>query len=241
VQPVTPMEPIPETVEAVDDLDRSVDDDLLDDLIRRATRGQEIVPDLVGVSIAGLDQGLTFTLVATAREIAVLDAIQYLAGGPCVEGAHTDEVIDFESDPFHEERWRLFAEATASRAVRSTLTLPVLTDGRVVGSVNLYGGSRRAFIGHHDQLAAVFGAWAAGAVANADLSFSTLREAQRAPEQVRDQNHIDQATGIIAAQLGVGVEAALAHLRDAAVRAGVSLLQLANGILSTHQQNPDAE
>jgi GAF domain-containing protein len=237
------MEPIPETAEAVDELDPSVDDDgnLLADLIRRATLGQEIVPDLVGVSIAGLDQGLTFTLVATAAEIAVLDGIQYLTGGPCVEGAHSDQVIDFDADPFHEEQWRLFAEATASRAVRSTLTLPVLTDGRVVGSVNLYGGSQRAFNGHHDQLAAVFGAWAAGAVANADLSFSTRREAQRAPAQVRDQNHIDQATGIIAAQLGLGVEAALTHLRDAATRAGVSLLQLANGILSTRQQHPDTE
>src|SRR3954453_6300390 len=88
---VTPLEPIPETVEAVANLDPAADDgSLLADLIRLSRRGEEIVPDLVGVSLARLDQDLTFTLVATAEEIAVLDAIQYAAGGPCVESAHTN-------------------------------------------------------------------------------------------------------------------------------------------------------
>jgi hypothetical protein len=128
---VTPMEPIPETVEAIDGLDPSADDgSLLADLIRSASRGQAVVPDLVGVSIAGFDHGLTFTLVATEEEVAVLDAFQYLAGGPCVEAAHTNQVMAFVPDVFEEERWRFFAEATAACAVRSTLTLPVLNDGR---------------------------------------------------------------------------------------------------------------
>ena len=82
------MEPIPETVEAVNELDPAVDDgSLLADLIRLASRAQEIVRDLVGVSIAGFDHGLTFTLVATAQEVAFLDSVQYVAGGPCVEAS----------------------------------------------------------------------------------------------------------------------------------------------------------
>src|SRR3954449_4430228 len=105
-----PMEPIPETVEAIDELDPSVDDfDILEHLTRLSNRAQEIVPDLVGVSIARMDQGLTFTLVATAGEIAVLDGIQYLAGGPCVEGAQATEVREFNHDDvMDEEGWRLF-------------------------------------------------------------------------------------------------------------------------------------
>jgi GAF domain-containing protein len=237
---VTPWEPIPETVEAVDNLDPSADDgSLLADLIRLAGRAQEIVPDLVGVSIASFDHGLTFTLVATAEEIAVLDAVQYVAGGPCVEAAETDRVNEFEPDLLNEDRWRLFAEATAAHAVHSTLTLPVLSDGRVVGTVNLYAASRRAFVGQHEQLAEVFGAWAAGAVANADLSFTTRKEAERAPQILRNQNLIDLATGIVAAQLGVDVETAVARLRDAASRAGVSLLQLARDIVGARERrNP---
>jgi GAF domain-containing protein len=231
------MEPIPETVEAVDNLDPSADDgSLLADLTRLANQAREIIPDLVGVSIAPLDHGLTFTLVATAADVAVLDAVQYLAGGPCVEGAHTDQAMEFEVNALDEERWRMFAEATAARAVSSTLTLPVLREGRVEGTVNLYAASGRAFVGHHEQLAEVFGAWAPGAVANADLSFTTRREAERAPQKLRNQNLVDLATGIVAAKLGVDVETAVARLRDAASRAGVSLLQLARDIVNARER-----
>ena len=226
------LEPIPETREAVVNLDPSVDDgSLLDDLMRLSGHAKGIVPDLVGLSLARLDHGLTFTLVATAAEIAILDAIQYAAGGPCVESANANQVVAFEPDLLHEERWRLFAEATAARAVRSTLTLPVMGDGRVVATVNFYAASRRAFVGHREQLAKIFGAWAAGAVTNADLSFATRKEAEEAPLRIQNQNLIDMATGILAAQVGVDVETALARLRDAATLAGVSLLQLAREVL----------
>jgi GAF domain-containing protein len=236
------MEPIPETVEAVDDLDPSVVDlDLLDHLTELSNRAQEIVPDLVGVSIARLAEELTFTLLATAREIAVLDGIQYLAGGPCVEGAHAQEVREFNRDDvLDEDRWRLFAEATAARAVHSTLTLPVMTEDRVVGTVNLYAASSRAFVGHHGALAEVFGAWAAGAVADADLSFATRKEAQAAPQRVQDGHVIDVATGFLAAQLGVDVDTAWVHLHDAAVRAGVTMVQLARNIVHA-QERQDQE
>jgi GAF domain-containing protein len=234
------MEPIPETVEAIGHLDALVEEgDLLGHLTRLANRGKEIVPDLVGVSIAPLDRGLTYTLVATAAEIAVLDAIQYAAGGPCVEGAHTEQVMQFGQNVFDEDRWRLFAEATAARTVRSTLTLPVRSEGRVVGTVNLYAASRRAFDGLHELLAEVFGAWAMGAVTNADLSFTTRKEAERAPQVVRELQAIGRATEILAADLDLDAEAAGARLRDAALRAGVSLTQLAEEIITARERHRD--
>jgi GAF domain-containing protein len=235
---VPPLEPIPETVEAVNELDPSLDDDddLLSALSALANRAQEIVPDLVGVSVARVAEGLTFTLVATAEEVAVLDGIQYIAGGPCVEGAHGAEVREFNRDDVLDEtRWRLFAEATAARTVHSTLTLPVMSADHVVGTVNLYAASDRAFDGQGEALAEVFGAWAEGAVANADLSFVTRQAAQSAPERVKEQHFVDVATGIVAAQLGIGVEAALDRMHDAAVRAGVTLVQLAHDVVSARE------
>jgi GAF domain-containing protein len=215
------MKPIPATVEAVNELDPSFEPvDFPAHLCGLASQAEAIVPELVGVSIARPDHGLTFTLVATTDLIAVLDAIQYLAGGPCVHGAETSQVVAFDNDnALDEERWRLFAEATAAHAVRSTLTLPVVHDGRVEGTVNLYAGSPAAFVGHHEELAEIFGAWAAGAVANADLSFRTRREAQAAPRRVREQHVIDVAIGMVAARFRVDVDTAHAHLQDAAARA----------------------
>lgn len=239
---MSPMQPIPETVEAFNNLDSSsTDPDLLTSLMRLADRAREVVPDLVGVSVARLDEGLTFTLLATAEEFAVLDGIQYAAGGPCVQGAHTDEILEFApGDILDETRWQLFAAATAAHAVRSTLTLPVVTDGRVEGTVNLYAATRRAFVGHHGHLAGIFGAWAAGAVANADLPFSTRREAQAAPQQVRDQNLVDVAVGLLAAHLSLDVDSAEVQLRDAAARGGVSAAQLAGEIIGASEE-PDGD
>jgi GAF domain-containing protein len=231
------MVPIPETIRAIDELDPTGEIDLVVELGFLADRAQEIVPDLVGVSIARLDHGLTFTVVATDTEIAVLDGIQYLAGGPCVDAAHINQPVGFDNDDaLDEDRWRLFAQATAAHTVRTTLTLPLMTDGHVVGTVNLYAASQRAFAGHRDELAEIFGAWASGAVANADLAFTTRSEAQAAPDRVRKQFVIDMAAGLTAAQLGIDVEAAEARLRDAASRAGVSLAQLAQEIVTAHEE-----
>jgi len=236
------MQPIPETAEAINELDPSVDDGrLLARLTSLANRAREVVPDLVGVSVASIDEGLTFTLVATDEEIALLDAIQYAAGGPCVDGALNGAFGEFDDQGLlDEEGWRLFAEATAATAVRSTLTLPLVTGGQVSGSVNLYGGSRRAFVGHEDELARIFGAWAGGAVANADLSFLTRRSAEQAPERIRQTMVIDQAVGILAAQLDLDVESAEDRLRDAATRAGVSMADVARRIVrSQDRDDPD--
>jgi GAF domain-containing protein len=227
------MEPIPETIEAVNELDPSAHaPDLLASLTRLSTEAKELVPDLVGVSIGVLEEGITFTLAATTEEVAVLDAVQYAAGGPCVDGAETDEVLEFDvNSVLDEDRWQLFAESTAAHTVRATLTLPIVRLGRVEGTVNLYAASRRAFVGHHEALAEIFGAWAAGAVANADLSFATRRAAQAAPDQIRQQNLVDVAIGILAAELEVDVKQAEERLRDAAARAGVTLAQVARDIV----------
>ena len=227
-----PLEPILETLEAVDELDPSPQNrGLLERLTDLANRAQEIVPDLVGVSLAPLTQDLTFTLVATGEEIALLDAVQYAAGGPCVAAAQADNVIEFDNDdPLDEERWRLFAQASAARAVGSTLTLPMVSKGRVVGTVNLYATAVRAFSGQHDQLASLFGAWAPGAVVNADLSFSTRRTAQAAPGLIRDQVAVEVAAEILAVELAIDADDAERRLRDAAERAGISAAELARAV-----------
>lgn len=239
---MAPMEPVPETVEAVEALESSVEGGgLLDTLVALADRAKEVVPDLAGVSISWREEQTTFTLVATAAEFAALDAVQYLSGGPCVEGAHSEQAREFDSgDPLDEERWRLFAEATAALGVHSTLTLPLIRDGGVAGTANLYAGSRRAFVGHHDELAAIFGGWAPGAVTNADLSFSTRAEAARTPQRVRErQMAIDRAVGILAEDLGVDAEVAKERLRTAAALGGITVDQLAADIVEHREYHDD--
>jgi GAF domain-containing protein len=230
------MEPIPETVEAIEEYGPFGPDgvDLLAELRDRGRRVQGLVPDCMGFSLASREHGVTFTLLADAQDVAVVDALQHLSSGPCVAveeqrleptGLDLGELLD-------EESWRRFGLASAATGVQSTLTLPVVTDHLVVvGSVDLYASSGQAFTGHHRELATLFGAWAPGAVTNADLSFTTLLEARRAPQLLKDEVTVHVAVGILVVREGLEVQVAERSLRDASARAGVSVLDLAKAVL----------
>jgi hypothetical protein len=233
------MEFIRETLEAFDELDPLLDDgSLFEQLSRTAADVKSIAPNLAGMSLASSTHGLTFTLVATDDEIAALDAVQYLDTGPCVEAfEHGKGVATTEGGLLDEKRWHDLAVASAAAGVRSTLTFPVKERGDTVGSVNLYGRTEDTFVGKHQALADVLHAWAPGAVTNADLSFSTIEEAKRAPERLRNEAIVDTATGILAANRRVSLDDARDQLHGAARRAGVPLTRLARAIIDLHNHD----
>jgi len=77
------VEPISETREAIEEFGPfAVDEDLLEELGKKGERVRAVVPDCVGFSLAMEAYGVTFTLVASDEEVAVLDALQYIDGGP---------------------------------------------------------------------------------------------------------------------------------------------------------------
>ncbi len=219
-----PMEPIPETFQALDEFGAYLyDDDLLAELERMGARVQEVVPDCVGLSLAYREHDVTFTLVASDETTAALDALQYLDDGPCVAAVDEMATTEFsEDDVLDERRWHLFARGTAAAAVASTLTLPIVVEGSIVGSVNLYASTRHAFDGRHEEVAGVLGAWAEGAIANADLGFASRRAAEDAPRLLFEATRIQIAVGILASLQDVPPPVARDRLREAARRAGVS-------------------
>src|SRR3954452_22000314 len=77
------LEPLPGTREALAKVSRSSDRDLTQDLVRQGELVRLLVPSLVGLSLASVREGLTFTLAATHTDLALLDGVQYAVGGPC--------------------------------------------------------------------------------------------------------------------------------------------------------------
>jgi hypothetical protein len=183
-----------------------------------ARRAQQIVPEVVGLSLELVDDGLTFTLTASSDEIARIEAVASpddpsMAGEPMDEGA---------PDLLDERQWSLYARATAWRGISSSLSLSITERDHIIGDVNLYAATPHAFAGHYEELARALGASAAGAVADADLAFNSRLEAALAPSRLADQNDIDRAVGVIAAGQAVDIETARALLRDTARRAGMT-------------------
>jgi hypothetical protein len=198
-----------------------------------ARRVREIVPQCMALSLGLLDEGLTFTLVSESRDAAVLDAIQYVDGGPCVAAVENGEAAQATELPTDEGLWQLFSQAQSVAGVASTLSLPILRGDRVVCGVNLYASESDAFDGHHDELADACGAWAEGAVTNADLTFTSRLRAAAAPTRLRDNAFFDAATGYVAAHQDIDTEAAATKIRDAAVRAGVTPADVARFLLNS--------
>jgi len=226
-----PMESTPYTAEALRELARQGEVSLGVELYAMARRVRAIVPELIGISLAVVDDGVTLTLVASAEELAALDAVQYLDGGPCVEAVERAEPLDVRlADLLDEGDWQLFARTGAAHGVQSTLSLPIMGGERVVGGVNLYGGTPDAFVGSHDEIAAAVGSDAAFAVTNADLSFRSRTTASEAPTRVREGSDINIALGIISAAQGVNIPVAMQKLRQAARRAGITEAQAARAI-----------
>jgi GAF domain-containing protein len=229
-----PLEPLPESGRALAGLAGSVGGLFADELVARAEQVEDVVPNLVGLSVAAVREGLTFTLAATQEHIALLDAVQYIFGGPCVDAALEGSTVhggDNDEGLLNEQRWAQFARASAARGVMSTLSLPVQDEGRVVGSVNLYAATPNAFRGKERRVASIMGAWAPGAVHNADLSFSTREAARLTPQKLEDLSVLDQAAGVVMAAQDVDEARAREIIAAAARQAGRDQLSVAREVL----------
>lgn len=225
------MEPIPETEQALNELLSYGDTEAAIALVNMGERAKEIVPECVGLSLAMLKDGLTFTLVASGEEAALLDAVQYLDGGPCVADLERQETIDVNhADLMDENRWLMYAQASAAAGVASSLSLPILRNGQAAFGVNLYAATADAFNGRHEEIADALGAAAEDAVTNADLAFSTRQKAAEAPARLADMNDINVAVGIIAASQEVDLDTAQERLEEAAARAGITPGQAARAL-----------
>ena len=81
--------------------------------------------------------------------------------------------------------------------------------------------------GRHEELAGLFGAWAPGAVTNADLSFSSRLKAAGAVRRLEDLALVDLAVGVLVAAQTIPPVEARHRLDRAAARAGVSIVDVA--------------
>jgi GAF domain-containing protein len=192
----------------------------------------QAVPECVGLSISLRDADLTFTWVRANDMTGVIDAMQYLEDGPCQQSIDTGDDILID-DILDEDRWQLFALVSAAQGVRSSLSLPLRSDGAIIGSVNFYAATANAFMGEESRLARSFGSRAEDTINNADLSMSTLANARKAPQVLAEMAVVDQAMGILVAKHHIGFEQASKRLTEAAARAGITVADVARAVVQS--------
>ena len=189
------------------------------------------MPECIGLSLTRLDHEGAFTLAVTNEATAVLDAVQYLEGGPVVAAVEHRRWGETDvSDTLVRDRWPLFARACAASGVQRTHTLPVTMSDVLVGSVHVYA-AENAFVGREEDLARLVDVMAQEVVSRSEVSLTTRRLSEQGPRSLRGEGAVNRALGSLAVHLDIDIAAAYERLDDAALRAGITADVLALALM----------
>lgn len=192
--------------------------------------------------------GITMSRGSGPHTVASSDAVaesvdenQYGEGtGPCLEALRTGTVVA-APDLIAERRWAGYPAYAVACGVRSSLSLPLVSEGQTVGALNLYAGQTHAFDGE----SVLPQATALAAQGSAVLSVA-LRQARQTEltEQLREalasRSVIDQAIGIVMGQQRCDSATAFAVLRSASQNRNRKLRDVAVDVVTSASGRPPA-
>lgn len=202
---------------------------------------RQVLPITVEASITLLSRD-DATTVASTDEVAVkLDERQYDdERGPCLDAAAAGErirITDMRSEP----RWPRFAAAAANAGVLSSLSMPLPIQRNVTGALNFYASSVDAFSEETIELAEMFAAHAAVAVANAHLYETTAALAEQMKEAMANRAVIEQAKGIVMRDRGCTADEAFDALALLSQQSHTKLREVAQQLVDQVRNQPGSQ
>lgn len=192
----------------------------------------DTVEAAVAAGVTLLDEnGDKKSAAATSDLAARADALQYeLDEGPCLTASLTRQTVrvdDLEQD----DRWPRWREAALPLGVRTCLSSPMVSQGRVLGAIKVYGGEPGSFAGRSERLLPRYADQAAILLAN----LTTLEQASRLSENLqqalRARNVIALANGILMERHQLSEEQAFLRLVESARAAGRELVAEATHVI----------
>lgn len=184
-------------------------DESLDETLRRLTwMAVRLVPGGAAAAMTvGTSDGAQ-TFAASDERLGRLHELQFGAGdGPVVETLrHTEprRIADTSAEP----RWRQFCQAASEAGFGSFLALPLRTDQQPSGAIALYGNQPDAFRGAAHDAALLFAAQGGTALHNASLYRACRRMVGNLDTALGTRAVIEQAKGILSAELRISTGAA---------------------------------
>jgi putative methionine-R-sulfoxide reductase with GAF domain len=192
-----------------------------------------------GAKFAGLtmldESGEPTTGIFTDVDAPEIDAAQYESGrGPCLDAWRQEQVVrvdDVDASTAYPE----FERAAADHGVHSTISLPLMADGRGIGALNLYSTATAAF-SEQDEAVLSEIAWPMAAVlSNAQAYWGAVELGQQLREAMDSRSVIEQAKGVLmATSKGVDADQAFVLLRAASQRENRKLRDIASEIVERH-------
>ncbi len=169
-----------------------------------------------------------------------VDEIQYGHDeGPCLHSLATGKVVVVD-DLASDDRWGGYQLPALGHGVRSSLSLPLRTDGQVIGALNIYATEPRTFGPPEQVIAGRFADEASRALVLAVRIAERTEMSEHLQTALASRAVIDQALGIIMGQNRCTAHQAFEVLRTASQNRNVKLRDIAAEMVTAVGGQPPA-
>jgi GAF domain-containing protein len=187
----------------------------------------KVLPGEVSCGITLRRDHGAFTVASSDSRASQVDEIQYGHDeGPCLRSLATGQVVAVD-DLAEDDRWGGYRMPALGHGIRSSLSLPLRTDGEVLGALNIYATTPRAF-GPAEQLVARRFADEASRALELTVRMAEGSEmSAQLQAALASRSVIDQAVGIIMGQNRCTVDEAFEVLGSISQNRNVKLRDIA--------------
>ncbi|MGY1681859.1 GAF and ANTAR domain-containing protein [Geodermatophilus sp. SYSU D01176] len=205
----------------------------LDDLVHLTARH---VPRAHACGLTLTRDGSGVTVASTGPLADRADERQYeMDTGPCLQSLRTGTVVRVD-DMAAEDRWAPYPARAAELGIGSSLSLPLVVDGRRSGALNLYATEPRVFSADDEAAAARWAGQATGALAVALRLADSDERAEALLGGLDTRATIGQAVGLLMARERCTADQAFDLLRTASQRSNVKLRDVAAGLVTAFEE-----
>jgi GAF domain-containing protein len=191
---------------------------------------QVILPQAVHVGLSTTIDATPGTYVFTDLEVVEIDRAQYKTGeGPCIDSLRTGQVVRI--DATSRGPYPAFREVAARHGIGSTVSLPMIAEDAIAGTMNVYARPEHAFTDDDVAEGERFAAQAAYVAANAKAYWDARKLSEGLAVALRSRAVIEQAKGIIMATTGASAEEAFLQLSEQSQHENVKLREIATEIV----------
>lgn len=182
---------------------------LAEELVLELPAVEQVLADAAraAASTAQRSCGITYRTVYGVLSVASSDArassvdeVQYSAGdGPCLQAMRTGEPVRVD-DVLREMRWPGYSALATAAGIRSSLSYPVIIEGKSVGALNVYSTLAEQWPAEDEAAVLLLSHQVAGILeAVQEIAADIVRDPVDAQALV-DRRNLDIATGVLMAR-----------------------------------------
>ncbi|MFP5219763.1 MAG: ANTAR domain-containing protein [Actinomycetes bacterium] len=203
---------------------------------------RQTISGAADVSVTMLRDGEPSTLAFTGSLAVDLDEAQYGRGhGPCMDAAVGGSLCKID-DMRTETRWADFTAAAVERGCLSSISVPLPDHGALLGALNVYATSPRAFDETACEVGRSFAAFASVAIRNVVRYETAKREAEALQRAMESRAVIEQAKGLLMGRHRCTADEAFEMLVHLSQSRNVKLRDVAAALIAeTVESRPDAD